>query len=186
MSRRKIVINIQDPASIDNAIKEARAYRKWLKTGTTKLLRELKNYGVKVARVNFSNAIYAGHNDARVHGEMKGDTARVWADGTSVLFIEFGTGITKPDNPAERSAVISAGSLVEHGGYGHERAKNPEGWYFKKAGVRNAPEDTTPVPKHSGVYHTYGNAANSSLYNAREALIREFPAMARRAFSKDR
>ena len=89
-------------AGIDNAIREINRYQSWLKAKTSVLLDRLAQEGLSVASANFAKAAYDGTNDVSVSVEQRGAGVRaVVAVGASVLFIEFGTGVTYPDNHPE-------------------------------------------------------------------------------------
>ena len=82
-------------AGINNAIRELDHYQAWLKAKTSLLLDRLSQRGFEIASANFAKAVYDGTNDVSVSVEQRGGNARaVVAIGTSVLFIEFGTGVT--------------------------------------------------------------------------------------------
>ena len=84
---------------IDTLLREIESYTVWLKERSQILLDRLAQAGVEVASARFAKAAYDGTNDASVSLETRGDGVRaVVAVGASVLFIEFGTGVTYPDN----------------------------------------------------------------------------------------
>lgn len=119
---------------------------------------ELTKLAVKEAQKNYSQAIYSGINDVTVTSKDN----QITASGQSVLFIEFGTGITNPDNYPERGTS----GVVAHGEYGLKRGKNAKGWRYK--GEKGNAPNTEITP--SGLVHTYGNIANMSLYKSKEAV----------------
>lgn len=123
---------------------------------------KLADMGVNIATQLYQTSIYAGANDTHVRRERV-DTAtfEVIAEGQSVMFIEFGTGILNPDDHPEKPAGLSP-----HGQYGMGKASDPRGWvYYGVTG--NAPDTRYIRP---GVVKTKGNVANKSLYNARKEL----------------
>lgn len=101
MSKRVIKVTLSEK-SIDNAIKELKNYKTWLKECTEKFIQALGEEGVQVATAKFQTAVYDGTNDVSVSVESR-DTNKVAvvAVGSSVLFIEFGTGVKYPDNHPE-------------------------------------------------------------------------------------
>ena len=153
-------------AGIDNAIREINRYQSWLKTKTSVLLDRLAQEGLSVASANFAKAAYDGTNDVSVSVEQRGAGVRaVVAVGASVLFIEFGTGVTYPDNHPE---------AAEHGmrrgeyGVGHAGAELNEVIHTKKDGKE--------------VVITQGNPANMSMYETVKHLEGILPGLAKEVF----
>lgn len=182
-TNRKVTINVFDNNTWDEAFDALRMYQEWLNLCTEKFVRLMAQRGVEIAQVNFNNAIYAGVNDVQVQFTEKKlknrYRATVIAEGEAVAFIEFGTGITQADNPMERSEVIK-GNIVPHGWYGKGKGANPKGWIFNGSISGIAPPDTSYV--RSGTYHTKGNPANSSLWNAKNQLEQEIAKCIKEAF----
>jgi len=176
---KKIRLNLNDLATTEKAIKELEDFQKYLTQLTKEIVTEAAELGVSIASINFSEAIYAGVNDAIVSYEISDDgrTATISANGQSVLFIEFGTGLYKASAPDEEAEIIS-GYVMPHGTYGKGKGSNPSGWAFAGSMNGTVPSDTHFI--RNGVYHTYGNDANSSLWNAKKELIREIPEIVRR------
>ena len=82
----------------------------------TRLLERLTQEGYEVASAGFASAEYDGTNDVTVSVEDRGKIKAVVAVGGTVLFIEFGTGVTYPDNHPEARDLG-----MERGEYGHGR-----------------------------------------------------------------
>lgn len=160
---------------IDDAIKELNEYKKWLKECTEKFIQALGDEGVKIAKVNFKTARYDGTNDVSVSLERKGEMAvAVVAIGSSVLFIEFGTGVKYPANHPE-----AAKNGFVHGKYGYGLGQLQGGWrYTGDPGTSGEPD-----PDHPGQIHTYGNPANMSMYDAMRELREIFEEIARRCYT---
>lgn len=177
--RNVIKVNVYDSSSIENAIQELEKSKDRIERFTKEIVKEASELGVAIASVNFSEAIYAGVNDAIVSYEISDDgrTATISANGQSVLFIEFGTGLYKASAPNEEAEIIS-GYVMPHGTYGQGRGSNPSGWAFAGSMNGTVPSDTHFI--RNGVYHTYGNDANSSLWNAKNELMKMIPNIVRR------
>ena len=115
-------------SSIDNAIKELKAFRDSLERKKDKLLEELANIGVKEASVRFTSAMYDGVNDSSVSLETVTDGYAIVAEGRAVAFIEFGAGVyhnTGDPYPNPRPEGIVG--IGEYGkGYGKRQA-----WGYK-------------------------------------------------------
>ena len=170
-----IHFNPLDPASIDNAIKEVKAFQKWIEEKTKELLRRLAERGCEISRVNFSpaNAMYDGTNDVTCDISILSDhLVAVIASGNATLFIEFGTGILWPDTHPENQYV--------RGEYGYGLGKLAGGWYYD--GDPGSNGEVIAEGKHAGKVHTYGNPANASMYLAIRQLEREFAEIAKEVF----
>ena len=103
--------------------------------------------------------------------------AAVVAIGSSVLFIEFGTGVKYPDSHPE------AGKFgFEHGGYGHHLGRLEKGWRYQGDPGTNG--EVIATGKHAGEIHTYGNPANMSMYYTVRELEEKFEEIARRVYRR--
>ena len=118
-------------ASIDNAIKELKAFRDSLDQKKDKLLEELANIGVKEASVRFTTAMYDGVNDSSVTLETITDGYCIKAEGKAVAFIEFGAGVYH--NPGEPYPNPRPSGIVGIGEYGKGYGKR-QAWGFKDDG----------------------------------------------------
>ena len=96
---------IQVPLSVSGIrklLKELSSYEVWLKERTGIFIDRLAEEGLSIASAKFSQAVYDGTNDVSVSVEQReGNAKAIVAIGASVLFIEFGTGVTYPDNHPE-------------------------------------------------------------------------------------
>ena len=178
MKKRVIKVKLSEKG-IDEAIKELEDWYEWLQEKAQEFVYELAAIGVEIAKVNFGKAIYDGTNDVGVRWDDTDEyKATVIANGNSVFFIEFGTGIKYPDDHPEKSA-----DLVNHGQYGKGKGADPDGWdyigdYMNKGGeFKHSVRGTSLF-----VFHTYGNPANMSMYLTREELKRKFEEVARKVF----
>lgn len=164
--------------SIDAAIAELEKFKKWIEDGTQKLLQLMGEKGVEYATIEYGEALYTGVNDVSVSWEKDGSNrVAVRADGQSVLFIEFGTGIRNQESHPDPLA-----SSYPHGEYGYGLGGRPGGWrYPEEYGEGNAGL-AWPDEKHPGYLHTLGNPANASLYNAMVKVEDEYLALAKEAF----
>lgn len=149
-------------------IDEINAYDRWIKRKTSELAERLAGYGVSIASIGFSKAIYTGFNDAFVSVEQRGENKWVVkADGESVLFIEYGTGIRYGSGHPD---VGEFGPGTWSDVYGRGHWDDPKGWW---------------LPKEKGGEHTYGNPPNAPMYNAVKALEQDLPRIVREVFSGD-
>lgn len=154
-----------DRASIDKAIRDVEEYQRWLTTKTDELVQELAKEGVAIASAKFASAQYDGDNDVLVSWTSEGQgTAVVMADGSTALFIEFGTGIAFPDSHPEATADVFHGTWSE-GPLGKGHWDDPNGWYYAHG------------------KKSIGNPANMSMYQTVRELETKFATIARRVFS---
>lgn len=176
MSKRVIKVTLSEK-SIDNAINELKNYKTWLKECTEKFIQALGEEGVQVATAKFQTAVYDGTNDVSVSVESR-DTNKVAvvAVGSSVLFIEFGTGVKYPDNHPE-----AGNNGFTRGGYGYKLGRLEKGWRYTGDPGSNGEVITTG--KHAGEVHTYGNPANMSMYETVRELEEKFAEIARRCYT---
>jgi hypothetical protein len=146
---------------------------------TEEFEKQLIEQAVRTASNYYSNALYAGDNDAKVIS--KGN--EVIAEGSSPMFIEFGTGILKLDAPEARQEIESSNGLVSHGHYGEGRARSIKGWYYKDKPMNGAqPPDDEPATNKSGLRHTWGNDATPAMYFARKETIERAGEIGKKVF----
>ena len=180
MKKRVIKVKLSEKG-IDEAIKELENWYEWLIDKTKEFVKVLSDNGVEIARVNFGKAVYDGTNDVKVEVRENGEFKKaIVAIGSTVLFIEFGTGIKYPDDHPEKFA-----DLAGRGEYGKKKGANPEGWsYVGNSGGTNGEYRATRHRRDgtATIWHTYGNPANMSMYLTREELKRKFEEVARRVF----
>ena len=176
MSKRVIKVTLSEK-SIDNAIKELKNYKTWLKECTVKFIQALGEEGVQVATAKFQTAVYDGTNDVSVSVESRDNNkVAVVAVGSSVLFIEFGTGVKYPYNHPEAGK-----NGFTRGGYGYKLGRLENGWRYTGDPGSNGEVITTG--KHAGEVHTYGNPANMSMYETVRELEEKFEEIARRCYT---
>ena len=159
----RIVINPFDQDSIKNAIAQVKQYRKDFEAKEKEFVRRLGELGVSVAGVGFATADYDGVNDVVVKLEQRGTHVTVIASGTTVGFIEFGTGIRNPewDNSGMEYTP------PKHGTYGKGHGKRSHGWFFKPNGSEGAAQ------------HTYGNIPAEAMRTARDVMVERVAQIAR-------
>ena len=114
--------------SIDNAIKEVKAFRDSLEAKKYRLLEELTKIGLSEASVRFTTADYDGVNDSNVRAELTHFGYRIIAEGHAVFFIEFGAGVYH--NPVEPYPNPRPEGVVGIGEYGKGYGKRPA-WGFR-------------------------------------------------------
>lgn len=153
-----------DVKSINAAIKQIEALKAKLESKAKEICRRLAIYGATDARIGYSTAIYDGDRDVEIRVEETDNGYRIIAEGETVLFIEFGAGITYGyGHPQATEFGMGPGTwfpqrgMMIHGVW-TPNWMNPNGWYFT--------DDLGE--KH----HTMGNAPSMTMYNTAQDLRR--------------
>lgn len=160
----KIRVNPFDKKSIDTAIKQLEQYKRDFLEKEKLFVKRLAEIGVSVASTGFAVADYDGIKDVSVRLEWNGNKATVIAEGETVGFIEFGTGIKYPE--WDNSGMDY--TPPKHGTYGKGHGAWPHGWYF--------------TPGNGAVQHTYGNPPAEAMRTARDVMIERVIQIAREVF----
>lgn len=163
MSRKKIVVPLSE-SGIQKIQDELTVYRKWQEEKARELAERLAALGATVASIRFSRAVYTGQKDVDVTVEELPNGYKVKADGESVLFIEFGSGVTYGYGHPE-AGEFGMGPGTYPDGKGHW--DDPKGWY---------------LPKSAGGGHTFGNPPAMPMYEARKAIEQELPRIVKEVF----
>lgn len=163
MSRKKIVVPLSE-SGIQKIQDELMVYRKWQEEKAWELAERLAALGATVASIRFSRAVYTGKKDVEVTVEALPNGYKVKADGESVLFIEFGSGVTYGYGHPE-AGEFGMGPGTYPDGKGHW--DDPKGWF---------------LPKSAGGGHTFGNPPAMPMYEARKAIEQELPRIVKEVF----
>ena len=161
---------------IERLMREVEDWKNWLQERTTVFLDRVAQEGMEVTSAKFSQAVYDGTNDVVVSAEYRGENARaIVAVGKAVLFIEFGTGVTYPDNHPE------AGELgMKRGEYGQGHGKQQSWGYYGGPGTNGVLKEK----KNGGfVVITHGNPANMPMYETVKELQDRLTEIAKEVFS---
>ena len=129
MSRKRIVVPLSE-SGIQKIQDELTVYRKWQEEKARELAERLASLGATVASIRFSRAVYTGKKDVDVTVEELPNGYKVKADGESVLFIEFGSGVTYGYGHPE-AGEFGMGPGTYPDGKGHW--DDPKGWYLPKS-----------------------------------------------------
>lgn len=161
---------------IDTLLREIESYTVWLKERSQVLLDRLAQAGFEVASARFAKAAYDGTNDASVSLETRSEGVRaVVAVGASVLFIEFGTGVTYPDNHPQAAELG-----MKRGEYGQGHGKQSSWGYYGDPGTNGVAK----IKKDgSTVVITHGNPANMPMYETVKELEAMLPELVKEVFS---
>ena len=161
---------------IDTLLREIKSYTVWLKQRSQVLLDRLAQAGFEVASARFAKAAYDGTNDASVSLETRSEGVRaVVAVGASVLFIEFGTGVTYPDNHPQAAELG-----MKRGEYGKGHGKQSSWGYYGDPGTNGV---VKMKKDGSTVVITHGNPANMPMYETVKELEAMLPELVKEVFS---
>ena len=161
---------------IDTLLREIESYTVWLKERSQVLLDRLAQAGFEVASARFAKAAYDGTNDASVSMETRSEGVRaVVAVGASVLFIEFGTGVTYPDNHPQAAELG-----MKRGEYGQGHGKQSSWGYYGDPGTNGV---VKMKKDGSTVVITHGNPANMPMYETVKELEAMLPELVKEVFS---
>ena len=161
---------------IDTLLREIESYTVWLKERSQVLLDRLAQAGFEVASARFAKAAYDGTNDASVSLETRSEGVRaVVAVGASVLFIEFGTGVTYPDNHPQAAELG-----MKRGEYGQGHGKQSSWGYYGDPGTNGV---VKTKKNGSTVVITHGNPANMPMYETVKELEAMLPELVKEVFS---
>ena len=157
---KRIDIELTD-ASIKSGIKELRLYKSWIIEKEAELRSRLAALGATVASIEFSRAIYNGSNDVSVRVDDTGSVAVIYAEGESVAFIEFGSGIKYGyGHPQAGEHGMGPGTYPGKGHWDNEK-----GWWYGHG------------------QHSYGNPPAMAMYDAVQKMTEELTRLAREVFS---
>lgn len=161
---------------IDTLLPEIESYTVWLKERSQVLLDRLAQAGFEVASARFAKAVYDGTNDASVSLETRSEGVRaVVAVGASVLLIEFGTGVTYPDNHPQAAELG-----MKRGEYGKGHGKQSSWGYYGDPGTNGV---VKMKKDGSTVVITHGNPANMPMYETVKELEAMLPELVKEVFS---
>lgn len=162
---KKIAVSLSNE-SIAGAVKELRRYARWVAKKEAELRTRLAAIGATAASIQFSRAIYNGSNDVTVRVDNTGSVAVIYAEGESVVFIEFGSG-AKYGYGHPRAGEFGFGpGTYSDGPDGKGHWDNPKGWYY-------APGQ-----------HSYGNPPAMAMYHAVQEMTEQLTRIAKEVFSE--
>ena len=160
----KIVIDPFDSKSVSAAIKELYKYKRWVQEKEEILRQRLAQLGATVASIEFSRAIYNGTNDVSVRVDDNGRKATIFAEGSAVLFIEFGSGEKYGGGHPDAGKFGYGPGTWSGGPNGKGKWDDPNGWYFAHG------------------QHSFGNPPAMAMVHARDAILEQLTAIAREVF----
>lgn len=162
-------------SGIERLKRSVEEYQRWLKDRSEKLLDRLAEEGYQIASAKFAQAVYDGTNDVSVSTENRGaNTRAVVAVGSSVLFIEFGTGVVYPDDHPEADDLG-----MKRGEYGKGHGKQTSWGYYGEPGTNG---ELREKKNGSMVVITHGNPANMAMYETVKELEMHLRDLAKEVF----
>lgn len=160
----KVEINALSVESIEKAIQKIEDYAESLETKASLLCEKLASIGATRVSLEYARAIYTGPSDVNVSVEEISPTEyKVIAAGETVLFVEFGAGVTYGNgHPLDAELGMGPGTYPNQ-----KHAFDPKGWY---------------LPKEKGGGHTFGNPPTMAMYNTGKDLRKEILRIAQEVF----
>lgn len=178
----KIKVRLSD-AGLRDAERQIQEYKTTLNKKAQEFAKALADKGLDVAKVRFANAQYAGSNDVSCHVEQNGAACSIIAEGKSVAFIEFGTGVTHQGWGAAGTVgpLPLPDNIGEHGTYGKENGKHKRWYYYGESGNAGTYVDT--VPGKGQLNYTSGNEPAMAMWGAVEEMASQVEATWREVWS---
>lgn len=162
---KKIAVSLSND-SIKGAVKELRRYARWVAKKEAELRTRLATIGATAASIQFSRAIYNGSNDVAVRVDNTGSVAVIYAEGKSVVFIEFGSGAKYGYGHPQAGEFGFGPGTYSDGPDGKGHWDDPKGWYY-------APGQ-----------HSYGNPPAMAMYKAVQEITEQVTKIAKEVFSE--
>lgn len=164
----KIKVRLSD-AGLRDAERQIQEYKATLNKKAQEFAKALADKGLDVAKIRFANAQYAGSNDVSCHVEQNGAACSIIAEGKSVAFIEFDTGVMHSAYGGELPNGVG-----EHGTYGKENGKHKRWYYYGETG--NAGTPVKEVDGKGQLNYTSGNDAAMAMWGAVEEMASQVEA----------
>lgn len=164
----KIKVRLSD-AGLRDAERQIQEYKATLNKKAQEFAKALADKGLDVAKIRFANAEYAGNNDVSCRVEQNGNTCTIIAEGKSVAFIEFGTGVMHSAYGGELPNGVG-----EHGTYGKENGKHKRWYYYGESG--NAGTPVKEVDGKGQLNYTSGNEPSMAMWGAVEEMASQVEA----------
>lgn len=169
----KISIDLDD-ASIGRAIDVLEQYRKSLDEKCMEICRRLADFGVSRASFGFATVEYTGERNIEdIKAVKTANGYEVVANGETILFLEFGAGITYGSGHPQAGEFGMGPGTYPNPKYRMVNGEkvynweNPKGWY---------------IP---GGEHTFGNRPSKAMYNTAIDMREEVERVAKDVFGYD-
>ena len=175
---KTITIDVFDPASIDAAVREIKAYSQWVQRKTDELRERIAYFIAKDASAVFNTAV--AEDDMRegviigsveVSVEPQGDnTTVIIASGKDAVFMEFGAGVYYNGAVGSSPNPWGTGLGFTIGSYGKGNGRK-EVWAYDGGDGQ--------------IHLTHGTPASMPLYRAVQSVSRDILKIAREVFTSD-
>ena len=163
----KIVIRSLDEKSVARARELAKQYKKDFKAKAQEFARCLAEIGVTVAETGYATAAdYYDAGDIVVRLEKTASGYSVVAEGETVGFLEFGTGINNREWVDNNNVRGTPYTPPAHGTYGEGHGAQKYGWWYR-------PKDGRPS------VHTYGEVPVEAMLLSRDEMVANITRIAR-------
>lgn len=162
---------------LDSLINKLKTYQKSLEEKQHRLLEELVKIGIDVASAKFQTAQYDGDNDVIVNKqpEWVGDNKLfLTATGSSITFIEFGTGIHYAEQHPKAAAL---GAI--RGAYGQGKGSRDSWGYYGSPGTNGK---VVKENDKGTVVLTHGNPPARAMYDSAKEMRSQVANIAREVF----
>lgn len=152
-------------SSLDNAVRYFRDYQKRLESAGNEIAKRLSQMGYEVAFRVLENHVYTGETIGNLEVvQTAPNTYVLRTESTAILFLEFGTGVTKgyghPEVGKYGQGTYPSTAKVPHW-------DDPNGWWYPT----DDPQLTIYTDKSGqGWAHTYGIAPQMPFYQAYMAM----------------
>ena len=162
----RIVIDPFDSKSVSNALKQIRKYQRDFQKKEKEFCRRLAEIGVRLAGGIYAAADPDGEHAVSVYLQETSNGYNVIAEGATVGFLEFGTGVRNREWGGDHLDYTPP----PHGSYGKGHGKQPYGWWFKSQ-------------DYGVTMHTYGNPPAEGMLTARDEMVQKIMQIAREVWS---
>ena len=151
-----IKVDIFNAAQLAAAERELRELAERVQRLETELPKRLAALGLSIAEARFAEAAYDGTKDVSCRIEGDGNAVVLVAEGQTVGFIEFGTGVTHPGHPKDPYG---------HGTYGKGYGARDYWKYRGEPGTNGRPSTS-----QAGYVWTTGNDPARAMLSASEEM----------------
>lgn len=157
-----------DLGNIGEVLDNLKKIRSNLPKNTEELIKILAEIGVQTAQIGFNSAAYDGESAGNVVSYRRVDQNHyiVRAEGATVLFVEFGAGITYWVRYSE--AEMNGMGPGTYPGQTH--AFSSSGWWY--------------TDENGARHHSYGNPPAMAMYNATKEIERNAKIIAQEVLMK--